>query len=718
MEPSSLDILNAAVRIAVGERAEPRPGQVAATLRISDALETRSHAAAIAPTGSGKSFTLLSAGAERVVGANERVIISTESLGLQKQILEKDAPVVAAAVKELYDFDLRVAVLKGTNNYIDPRALIATAAIVANLEEVQLDLTEWVAQVEAVPPYVAAARIKEALGVDVDGENVHALLLWALAQQQDTEAPGDRHSCPVDVRSHEWDLISASSAEAAPEDYWLYSKCRQARSLIADAHIVVVNHTLLAIQAAKAVKIVIGNANFGEFHHILVDEAHALPSEVRNQGANTVSARVINSIARGVSRIAVHTENWAADGQFIADTLTESLLHTLGNKDSVRLGNNDNPLARVGAALDTWISRGKDYVKPAIKSKDTRTSIAAQRLDSRLDELRAAARSIEAHRKGEARWVESVTTARGTAVAAQSSPVDVSSKLRNTLWFEYGEEGEEPRPLGVVCVSATLPPGFTIQAGLSTQVVDFPSPFAEAYAHSALYIPMGTEYRDELMLPNRWSSTPKFDVTAHRGWAAKQIVQLVTANGGGALVLAATAENGKAYVEQLRAATNLTIYSQWDGGTPAALLDRWRADTTSVLVGTRSLMTGVDAPGETCSLVILDRIPRSPSNPIDDARLEDMMERAQLDKWSADRFVYAADAALLTAQAAGRLIRSASDRGMVAVLDPRLLKYKQGGFTGYQEPTRLVYMAPLYPFQVRMTDLGQATAWLRNRAVD
>ena len=111
-----------------------------------------------------------------------------------------------------------------------------------------------------------------------------------------------------------------------------------------------------------------------------------------------------------------------------------------------------------------------------------------------------------------------------------------------------------------------------------------------------------------------------------------------------------------------------------------------------------------DGPGG--QLVVLDRIPRAASNPVDDARVESAMTRAEVDRWAADRWVYVTDASLLLEQAAGRLVRSAADRGVVAVLDPRLLKV---GPLSYPEPTRKVYLGALAAFTTRTSELVAAT---------
>lgn len=170
-------------------------------------------------------------------------------------------------------------------------------------------------------------------------------------------------------------------------------------------------------------------------------------------------------------------------------------------------------------------------------------------------------------------------------------------------------------------------------------------------------------------------------------------------------VVADRGRHARALREQI---PGLTVHSQWDGQT-ARVVREWREDERSVLVGTKSMMTGVDAPGRTCQLMIIDRVPRSPSNPVDDARVEDLTARTG-DKWQADRAVYATDAALLLSQAAGRLIRSTECTGMVACTDPRLLKRSP---ISYAESTRALYMRQLDHFGHRFTTTADAAAWLQ-----
>lgn len=712
--PTAQDILQLTVRLTVGERAEPRPGQALLTDLAALTLERRKHAAAVAPTGSGKSYSLGAPAFERAAIHGERVMISTESLTLQKQIFEKDFPRLAEATKQLTGKDVTFAVLKGTANYIDPRQLTATAALFTGEADMKRKTKEWVELIyRAKPTPDVLASLDGA-----DFSLLKSLLMWCFTQFDDDNAVGDRHSCPVNVSEAEWRMVSASSAEAAGEnDHYYMPKALLAKERAAVADIVIVNHTLLAIQAAKGINIVIGNSTYGDFDHLLIDEAHALPAEVRSRGASVVSGGVLMSLIYKVDKLAANANRWKTDGEALADALDRELRGFLGREQQVKVGRDDDPLGDIGLMLTEWVKDAQKLLKPATDSSNVRTMLDGKRTQQRCEELLAAISSCSKFRAGDARWVEipeqqSGQTRRSWA-AANASPVNVGQKLLNNLYTITDQATEEKFELGVVAVSATLPDGFPFQAGLNTQVVEYESPFKGAYVESSLFIPNGVPHMQALT--SSPYGRPKFDTKLHQVWAAEMARRLIEANGGATLLLAASARSGKFYVEQLRRQFgHLSIYSQWDGPTATSSVDDWKADPTSVLVGTRSLMTGLDAPGDTNSLVILDRIPRSPGNAQDDARVEDLVERG-IEKYSAERIVYAGDAALLEAQAVGRLIRSASDRGMAAVLDPRLLKYKRTSFPNYAEPIRQTYMKPLASFGVKLSDEDVALEWLRVR---
>ena len=714
--PTALDILELTVRLTVGDKAEPRPGQVLLTNQTAVALERRKHAAAVAPTGSGKSYSLGAPAFERAALHGERVMISTESLTLQKQIVEKDFPRLAEATMQLTGKEVTFAVLKGTANYIDPRQLTATAALFTGEADTKRKTKEWVDLIyraKPTPDVVAALAVEGA-----DFTLLKHLLMWCFTQVDDDNAVGDRHSCPVNVSEAEWRMVSASSAEAAGEnDHYYMPKALLAKERAAVADIVVVNHTLLAIQAAKGINIVLGNSTYGDFDHLLIDEAHALPSEVRKQGASVVSGGVLMSLIYKVDKLAANANRWKTDGEHLADALDRELRGFLGREQQKKVDKDDDPLGDVGLMLTEWVKDAQKLLKPAADSSNVRTMLDAKRTLQRCEELLGSIGSCSKFRSGDARWVEipeqQAGNTRRSWAAANASPVNVGQKLLNNLYVLTDPTTEEKFELGVTAVSATLPEGFPFQAGLATQVIEYESPFNEAYRESALFIPNGVPHA--MALTNNTYGRSKFDTGLHQKWASEMARRLIEANGGATLFLSASRRSGEFYVKQLRMQfPHLSIYSQWDGPTATSSVDDWKADPTSVLVGTRSLMTGLDAPGDTNSLVILDRMPRARSNAQDDARVEDLISRG-VEKFAAEKIIYAGDAALLEAQAVGRLIRSASDRGMAAVLDPRLLKYKRSSFPGYAEPTRQTYMKPLAAFGVKLSDEDVALNWLRAR---
>jgi len=721
--PEPEQFLRAYVQEATGlQHSTPRTGQSAAFTAAAEALATKKHFAGSLPTGSGKSAIALAAAAHRARAHNERTIIATESLSLLQQIVDKDGPTMSRACERLGVAPISVAAHMGIGNYVDPLRLFDTANLLAGTDEswdIQ-SLRDGIAKATSTPPLLD--------GSDVELERLVALVDWSLSQYDDDDASGCRHAYSGDHSAAEWALVSASSkTQAADQDDTPYRpKVALARDLAAEADIIVTNHTLLAIQATTGMPVVNGGATVGEFDNIVIDEAHALAGEVRDRGAAEVSGRSVHSLIRMVERVASGSgaTSWALAGPAIADRLEQILAAQLdrGGKP-VRLARWDDPIESIGDVLESWIGQVPGLVRNASKSPVVTTMIAAARAFERAEELHSAVEAVREHRVGQARWVQADDrpNVKQRWTSAEVAPIEVSGMIRRNLFERPAmSDGDEPKPLGVILMSASLQDSFQFEVGCDVPVTEYPSPFEGAFAQSRLFIPAVTERTAPVDVPaltsDRYGKV-KFDTALHADWAARQIVDLVSARGGSALILSATSSAGKLYVDALRESLDpaIEVFSQWDGATPASLLQRWRDDTASVLVGTRSLMTGVDAPGQTCSLVVLDRIPRSPSNPADDARVEAIQERLQSDKWVADRLVYAADAALLEKQAVGRLIRSTSDSGMVAVLDPRLVRTPAGIRSGivYPESTRQIYARPLRVFPNLVHDLDDACSWLR-----
>lgn len=714
-----VDAIVAATERLTGSAGQPlRPGQVALARDIADTMEDAGHVAGIAPTGTGKGLAYgLPAALAAAVGG-QRTLVSTESKALQAQLVDKDLPLVADVVEGLTGVRVSFAVHQGFANHGCP---LAAGQVVADAGE------------GAPARIVAGGKVF----AGAEAAALADLARWVVAQSADSEALADRSTYPGEVDAQAWVQVSTSPESCLGGKCPRHEVCPplRARARAGKADIVVANHTLLALQAATGAPIVIGNKTLGPFDHLVVDEAHALPGTVRSTGARRIGAPRVRRLTAAVGHLvtgkgAAHNpagDRWVTRGRDLADRLEDvlSAFAAAGGGSPVEFRADTFPVpAGLRSALHAWLAAGRDLMSPAERqtsSDDARRRLRSARyalagLDDDLDE------AVEPSR-GYARWVEAVDRAGERSSAACLSPVDVSDGISTQLYSrpaaagdgdDDGEDGAGHRVgLSVTMVSATLQGGFADQVGLQGPTRRYPSPFEAAYARSLLYVPRvcAPEGLERIARRNgrRWS----LDVGLHRVWAAGLVCELVAANGGSALVLASTSSAGQAYASQLRrAGLGMEVLSQWDGADPRRTVAAWRDDASSVLVGTRSLMTGVDAAGESCSLVVIDRVPRNPGNVVDDARARQVQASAGLDRWSAARAVYAADAALLLAQAAGRLVRSVGDSGMVAVLDPRLMR---GTPVSYQEPTRAVYMGALAAFPGRTGSLQQACDWLAAR---
>lgn len=747
--PEAVDLLLGKVVSAVTGLPNPTPrqGQVELTHAIHAAMtseERGAHHAGIAPTGTGKAIAGLVPAALAAV-RGERTIVSTESLSLMAQIVDKDFPVVAEATRALFGVAPTIALKKGFGNFACALASSNTLNDALGREPIK-----------GLPADVQLRKLKDAVEAGamrlfMNGTNIE-LSKWVLDEAlSGHQGAGDRSTFPGEMTDEDWSAVSVSSEDCLINcpfvDVCLPIAARKAAN---EADVVITNHTLLGIQAANGINIFrTGALEEGSFRHIVVDEAHALPGWVRSQGANTVTEASIKRLASRIrQKVTISTGSELdrlmgqvdAMSQVLSDDLSEAVAAAaprgakLGEAIEVKVAEVfESSLVPVTA----WCGAvNKELVRlGGILGESSPLAVPINQLANKATALAQSMKDIDQAAPGTARWLQVDKVPRGDEITSvNASPVNVAPLLVANLWRRKirldtanppapvpasvdTSEMPEPEtdvvdPCTVIAMSATLQPGFARDAGLSCGVAEYASPFADAYAGSAAFIPeMGVDDKTELMFPGRTG----MDTRSHVGWAAPRIKQLVEANGGSALVLSATVAAGKQYVEMLRRELpNIRVHSQWDGMQMRQVVADWREDRDSVLVGTRSLMTGVDAPGETLSLVIIDRVPRAAGNPVDDARVAALVdEGVASNKWDGDRHVYVSDARLLMDQAVGRLIRGVGDRGMAVVLDPRLLR--QAGSMAYKADTRRTLVKPLLRFGHRIYDLDEACQWLAER---
>ena len=643
-EERALEALDGAVgRLGGG----PRRGQREMTRRVARAIASGTHLLAQAGTGTGKSLAYLVPAMIHAVDDGERAVVSTATLALQRQILTRDAPLAADAVEALTGRRPVVALLKGWQNYLcrhrvaggypdDDDALFAAS--------------------DAVPRTGAAGL----------GEQVVRLREWA-----GRTATGDRDDLVPGVSDRAWAQASVSRAECLGPACPFHDDCfpASAREAAARADVVVTNHAMLGV-------VVAGNPGVLPEHDLLVvDEAHALADRVRSQGAASLSAAA-------VARVAATARKHASAVVSDLEAAGQGLQAALAALPDGRLSAGPPPaLAEALAALDGAARGVLTGVRQAAGAKgggaDAGGAALARTAVSDLVDVveRMTSDSVAQHR--DVAWVERPRM--GTEPPRLTlAPIDVAGPVADALFDE--------RVAVLTSATLALGGGFEPMArdlGLTLaeapwEGVDVGTPFDYA-RQGILYTPV------HLPRPGRGISEAALD----------EVLALTEASRGGMLGLFSSRRAAEEAAGVLRGATDLTVYAQGEDQLPA-LVEAFAADEDSCLVGTLSLWQGVDVPGRTCRLVIIDRIPfPRPDDPVAQARSEAVAAAGGNGFMS----VAATHAALLLAQGAGRLIRRAEDRGVVAVLDPRLRTARYGSFLARSMP-------PLWPTRDRDVVLG------------
>jgi len=634
--------------------AAPRPGQVEMAARVSEALDDQAHLLVQAGTGTGKSLGYLVPVMVHAVDSGERAVVSTATLALQRQVLTKDAPLAADAVEAVTGLRPAIALLKGWQNYVCRHRLQGGYPDADDADDALF----------SAGAATVSGRIGEA-GRRSVGEQVVRLREWAAET-----TTGDRDDLVPGVSDRAWAQVSVARAECLGASCPLREECfpELARAAAMAADMVVTNHAMLGIAVA-------GNTGVLPEHRVLVvDEAHELADRVRSQGTASLSAAVVMRVAATARKGAsIHVTELESAGQrlqlALADLpdgrLSDGLPPALHEALVVLDGAARHALTDVREAVKTG-KRGADASGAGGSggSGGSGGVALARTAVSDLVDIIARMTSDSVRERRDVAWIERPRMG-AEPPRLTLAPVDVAGSLADSLLEDRA----------VILTSATLALGGSFEpmartlgltlAGGQWDGVDVGTPF-DYPRQGILYTPT------HLPRPGQGISEAALD----------EILALTEASRGGMLGLFSSRRAADEAAEVLRNATDLTVYAQGDDQLPA-LVDAFTVDEDACLVGTLSLWQGVDVPGRTCRLVIIDRIPfPRPDDPVAQARSEAVAAAGGNGFMS----VSATHAALLLAQGAGRLIRRADDRGVVAVLDPRLHTARYGAFLARSMP--------------------------------
>lgn len=583
----------------------------------------------------------------------DEVTVSLPGGGERRDGQREMASAVAAAIRD----EGHVVVQAGTGTgkslaYLVPVALSGKKTIVATATKALQDqlagkdlpfLSERVpggvdyAVLKGRSNYLCLQRLEEAeaddrLGLDLDDSAAKASLdtdlvarLRAFAAATET---GDRTELP-EIDDRTWRLVSVGRDECPGAGRCpVGDDClaERARRRAAAADVIVVNLHLYAIE-------VMVEGILPEHDLVVIDEAHQLEDIVSEAAGRTISPARLQATARAAG--AVLADRDAPVGVEEAATLLHTTLEPLIG-DRLTEGLDDatgSTIDLIRSRIDALLNALRAVPKDAPAETAAKALRARQAITSLLDDIDYVRWPIDS----EVLWVDGPPS----NPALRSTPVAVDKLLAENLWAKRSG----------VLTSATLPSRAADQLGLpgSTPTLDVGSPFD--YENNALlYCPTD--------LPD-----PRAD--GHRDARLAELESLIVAAGGRTLALFTSWAAMRDAAEHLGGRIPWTLHVQGEG-SKMALLDAFVEDDESCLFATMSFWQGVDVPGSTCNLVVIDRLPfPRPDDPVLQAR----RERAGS---AAFRVIDLPRAATLLAQGAGRLIRSATDRGVVAVLDPRL----------------------------------------------
>ncbi|MDX6739926.1 ATP-dependent DNA helicase [Actinocorallia sp. A-T 12471] len=629
-----------------------RPGQVKMVEAVDQALRRKEHLAVQAGTGTGKSLAYLVPSVRHAVSKGVTVVVSTATIALQQQLVDRDLPRLADALEPLLGRELRYAILKGRRNYVCLNRMSVGA------------------------PDDPEDGLFDTAQVSTLGRQVQRLNEWAEKTQT-----GDRDELVPGVSEQAWRQVAVSAkeclgAQRCPQAQQCFSEL--ARAEAAEADVVVTNHAMLAIDALEEFQVL------PEHDAVVIDEAHDLVDRVTSVASGELSANAVETAARRA-------------GKLVADRtaerlreLAEDLKIALDEESAARLDMLPSHLGNTLTAVRDAAQSCLEGLGPEPKDADPAVSAARRAAKTSLDDVHSTVvRMLAAFEAPIAdRW-DVVWLAKSFdgkwPPSLHVAPIAVGGLLRDALFgtrttiltsatltlggsFEpLARQWGLPAPGGPV---PSVPAARDGEASDDEKPIiwsglDVGSPFD--------YPRSGILYVAKHLPPPGRDGLPKEYLEELKG--------LIEAAGGRTLGLFSSMRAARQAADELE--IDFPVLCQGDDST-SQLVRQFAESPETCLFGTLSLWQGVDVPGPSLSLVVMDRIPfPRPDDPVASARQRMIAARGG----NGFMQVAAAQAALLLAQGAGRLVRSGSDKGVVAVLDPRLATARYGSFlTGSLPP--------------------------------
>jgi ATP-dependent DNA helicase DinG len=623
---------------------QSRSGQIEMAQAVANALDDRHHLLVQAGTGTGKSLAYL----VPALVHGKKVLVATATLALQRQLVERDLPKIKEALDKELNREISFGIYKGIGNYICLQKLNNSS-----------DLPE-------------AQEIVDTSYLESDAKRLRA---WA----QTPGVSGDRDDAP-EVDRRVWQASSVSGRECMGADECPSgSKCfaANAKAKAQSADIVITNHTLLAIE------IVDSHPILPERDAIVLDEAHEFLDRTTGAVTEELTAARVNRAAVMAKK---HLPGKASDNLIKASERFTNSVEQYATEVKLdptlagRLEQVPKTLAADMRAVKEAVGGVLQLITADEQIIDPNSMAERARVKGALNEINQTITKLLKPGTTHVLWFEPNFS------TLYLAPLSVSDVLRKNLLTK----------VPIIATSATLTVGksfdpiaksigFIVNEKLTEDEVEDSVKDEDIVEEDGIdpgnlhILDVGSPFdfanQGMLYLPKQIPEPTKDGISMP---AVIELGELIKAAGGRTLALFSSwraLESADEYLRKLLPTLNLPLLTQRRGDSVGALIEKFAKDERSTLLGTLSLWQGIDVPGQACTLVVIDRIPfPRPDEPVLAARA------AQVDQAGGSGFMQISlpRAAILLAQGSGRLIRSLDDRGVVAILDSRIVNRRYG----------------------------------------
>lgn len=650
---------------------EERPQQKDMILTISDAIQERKHSLIQAGTGVGKSLGYLIP----LCASGKKAVVSTATNQLSEQLALIDLPFLSKVLRDAGNRRVDFAILKGRNNYVCLKKLQELKDLdnspeankgggLFSEEEIEkVSVNEnYVSNVQDAYSKVAQAKKR--------GKETRTIIEWV--DGDNNIVYGDKTEAPS-VSEETWRTVSSTSSEcpgakSCPFANSCFAEKARAKAKVAD--VVVTNHALVAMDL-KA-----GGEILGSREVFVFDELHELNSYLSSAWGTSLSKNSMNETAKALKSVA--TAIWEEKyGELLEEykDYSEKILETISilEPQSVKDVDTLPRLKDLLVGLGDVLNKIRAIIEQKEADKGNSADLGAKYavIIKHLNDVSEAIEKFLSRDPDQVKWIEKSEDAKNpTDRLLKTAPLRIGPPLMEALNSSNAI---------MVGTSATI----TVGGGFDIPVrnlslgqdeslkikqreyvaKDVGTPFN--YAKQAmLFIPSSKDFPEPVGLDRASHSSAVLDI----------LVDLVKATGGRTLALSTTTFGAKKMAERLRETVDTPVISHLDGPV-GQVVDEFTNNETATLCATMGLWHGLNVPGKSLSLVVIDKIPFPPMNdPLMKARKDDADSRGL----NGFMDVYVATANVMLSQGFGRLIRHTSDRGGVAILDPRLTSKAYG----------------------------------------